>query len=110
MKTPRKKTARTAKPSTGTARTHSFSEFLGEELARDPAFAEAFQKEIAKPVTKRLGRPPSRTAKKGTREMRFDAPATVAEKIRAAAERDGRSVSNWLLRAAKHELARDETK
>jgi hypothetical protein len=52
--------------------------------------------------------PPKPGAK--TREMRFLAPVPLAERIRVAAEKDGRTVSNWLARAAEKQLDRSADK
>lgn len=80
----------------------TIDEFIGEESARDPAFKEAFEKEKSETVA-RLGRPPS-GSKLGRREMRLLVPPDEAERIRQAAEADGRTVSNWLLQAAREKL------
>lgn len=77
-------------------------EFIGEESARDPAFKEAFEAETRK-TKARLGRPPS-GSKLDRREMRLLVPPDEAERIRDAAEADGRTVSNWLLQAAREKL------
>ena len=80
----------------------TLDEFISEESARDPAFKAAFAEEQRKTVA-RLGRPPT-GSKRGHREMRLLVPPEEAERIRQAAQADGRTVSNWLLQAAREKL------
>lgn len=84
------------------AKRQSFKSFVSEEIARDPEFARALAAEKKKTLA-RLGRPPGET-KRGQREMRLLVPQNEAERIRRAAEAAGRTVSNWLLQAAREKL------
>ena len=85
----------------------TLNEFIAEESGRDPAFGREFA--LAKEkvdeevrVRKRLGRPPKTAGK--ARQMRFLAPASLAERIRKAAAKEHRTVSNWLAQAAEKVL------
>jgi predicted HicB family RNase H-like nuclease len=85
-------------------RRQTLKSFTDAEAARDPAFAREFEAAKARTM-KKLGRPPQPTTARGTREMRMRAPDEVHEQIVEAAQRSGRTVSNWLLQAAKDKLA-----
>jgi hypothetical protein len=82
----------------------TLSEFLLEESGRDPEFAREFERARTETV-KRLGRPPGPTTARGQREMRLRAPDDVHKAIIEAAQKSGRTVSNWLLQAARDKLA-----